>query len=295
MTGKTRMYIRLGILCAFIGIGAYLVRSSDSVPALTWMYIYKPSDFVHASAASIVLFFANLRIPIPPMIALLEILSIKTQGSAMLVTRYGYRIALVGSYAAAIWLAGTSIKRTAATFLASVLFLYATIKIHPGNPQNYDIFFPMFFLIYLGLLQRVSSAHRDTAKQAVLLPALAGFFLSMTKLSRPFVIYLMPLLVAGAYFALTRASGKKSFVAFLVPILLISGVWHSYLLAAHHQLTFSNNAGFNVARAWPQIPRVPLGPETHDAFAPGRWPNLNTEQHSVNSNRTQQLQLRYWL
>jgi 4-amino-4-deoxy-L-arabinose transferase-like glycosyltransferase len=284
-------YLPLGLVVAFLGIGSCLVRTSESSSALTWMNIYDPADFIHASFADITSFFRDLRIPIPPIIGLAEIISIKLSGSPILVTRYAYRAALVGSYAAAIWLARTSIKRSVTAFFAAILFLYVTTKVHPGNPQNYDLFFPFFFLLFLLALRR---ACRNGSH--VLMPCLAGFLLSMTELTRPFLIYLLPLLVGGALLALNKGAGKKQFLPFLLPILLISGGWHSYLLAAHGQLTFSNNTGFNVARVWPQIPAVMLVEEPNYApLAPGRWANLNTAEHGENSRRAQQAQLQYWL
>jgi len=284
-------YLPLGLVLAFIGIGSYLVRTSESSSALTWMHVYDPSDFINASFSSIVLFFRDLRIPIPPVVGLAEIISIKLLASPILVTRYAYRVALVGSYAAAIWLARTSIKRSVTAFFVAVLFLYVTTKVHPGNPQNYDLFFPFFFLLFLLALSRACRTGSP-----ILMPCLAGFLLSMAELTRPFLIYLLPLLVGGVLFALARGAGKKQFLPFLLPILLISGGWHAYLLAAHGQITFSNNAGFNVARVWPQIPTVTLVEEPNYApLAPGRWANLNTAEHGENSRRAQQAQLQYWL
>ena len=284
-------YIPLGLTLAFIGMGSYLVRASESASALTWMYIYDPVDFLHASWSSISDFFMNLKISIPPVVGLAEIISIKLFGTPVLITRYAYRAALVGSYAAVIWLARTSIQRSVVAFLVALLFLHVTTKVHPGNPQNYDLFFPLFFLLFLLALGRACRTG-----DRFLMPSLAGFFLSMTELTRPFLIYLLPLLVAGALLALARGVGKRQLLPFILPILLISGGWHAYLLAAHGQIAFSNNVGFNVARVWPQIPAVTLIEEPDYApLAPGRWANLNTAEHGENSRRAQQAQLQYWL
>jgi len=284
-------FLPLALILAFIGIGSYLVRDSGSSSALTWMLIYDPGDFLQASWSEIAGFFKNLMIPIPPVIGLAEIISIKVVGSTLPVTRDAYRLALVGSYAAAIWLAGSSMKRAIAAFLVSVLFLYVTTKIHPGNPANYDIFFPLFFLLFLLALRRASRPG-----STLVFPALCGILLSMTELTRPFLIYTMPLLIAAACAALLHGNRTRHLVAFILPVALISGGWHAYLLAAHGQLTFSNNSGYNVARVWPQIPAVTLIDEPNRApLAEGRWANLNTPEHTENSRRAQQAQLQYWL
>lgn len=279
------------LILGFIALGSYLVRTSEASSALTWMHVYDPADFVDASLTDIVAFFRELMIPIPPVVGLAEIISIKLVGSPILVTRYVYRLALVGSYVAAIWLAGTSRKRSVAAFLLGVLFLYVTTKVHPGDPHSYDIFLPFGFLLFILTLGR--AAAKDGPGHMALL---AGCFLSMTELTRPFVVYLMPLLVGGAYVTFARGSRGRQFTAFILPVILISGGWHAYLLATHGQLTISNNTGYNVARAWPQIPPVQLIEEPNRApLAPDRWANLNTEEHGENSRRAQFSQLRYWL
>lgn len=280
------------LVLGFIALGSYLVRTSEAASALTWMHVFDPADFVDASSSEILGFFRELMIPIPPVVGLAEIMSIKLVGSPILITRYAYRLALVGSYAVAIWLAGTSRKRSVAAFLVGTLFLYVTTKVHPGDPHSYDIFFPFSYLLFI-----LSLRHSIHASRPGLMALLAGFFLSMSELTRPFMAYLMPLLAVGAYFFfVTRGLHGRQFAAFVLPIILISGGWHAYLLGAHGQLTISNHTGYNVARAWPQIPPVQLIDEPHYApLAPGRWANLNTEEHGENSRRAQLSQLRYWI
>ena len=293
-------FIPAALMLALLAGGAWLVRNSDSRPALTWMFIYEPTDFLGASARDILAFFKNLMIPIPPLVGLAEILSVKLVGSALLVTRYGYRLALVGSFAAALWLANTSLRRALAAFGVSGLFLFVTTLVHPGNPQNYDFFFALAFLLFLIALRRASRT------DGWLMPVLAGFLLSMTELTRPFVIFLLPLLLAGAFAMLWQPGQTRRFLLFLIPVLIISGGWHAYLAAAHGQLTFSNNSAFNVARAWPQIPAPPLIPEPGyvplaeskwvgvDVPQP-RWGNLNTPEHTENNRRMQRAELAYWV
>lgn len=242
-------------------------------------------------------FFKNLRVPIPPIIGLGEIISTKFFGSPMLITVFAYRISLVGVYCLAIILAGTTCKRMISSFFISMLFLYVTTIIHPGNPQNYDIFFPFFFLMYIWLVKKTSTLAVDRKWLNILLPCGAGFFLAMTDLTRSFVIFILPLLIFSAYWSFNAEIRKKQFIAFILPVLLLSGGWHGYQFVVHQQVTFSNHAGFNLYRAWPHVPYdVILESEKNNTpIKPGRRVNLNTAEHSSNSKEIQQSLLQYWL
>jgi len=202
----------------------------------------------------------------------------------------------VGVYCLAIVIAGTSCKRMTGAFLVSLLFLYATTIIHPGNPQNYDIFFPLFFLLYVFLIKRSSPASPDHKWLNVLLPFFAGFFLSMAELTRPFMIFFMPVLALSAYWSFRKGARKKQFLAFIIPVLILSGGWNGYQFFAHQQITFSNHTGFNLSRAWPNVPQSDLVDEIHDTpLVDDRWENLNTPEHSANSKQRQKTVFRYWL
>jgi hypothetical protein len=63
-------------------------------------------------------------------------------------------------------------------------------------------------------------------------------------------------------------------------------VWHAHLWLTHQQILWSNHGGFNLALAWPQVDtsQTELVPELNDEpVAVGRWPNINTEEHAINS------------
>ena len=291
---RNKLILLVIALLGFVALGAFLVKNAKASPSITWMIIYDVDDFRQISATELTSFFRNLRIPIPPMIGLLEILSIRFLGSPAPVTVFAYRLSLIGAYALAIILASRTLLRLAFSTVVAMIFLYATVKIHPGNPQGYDIFFPLLFLSYLLLLEGTANYQ---GKGQWALSLLAGFALSMTELSRPFVIYALPFLILVSYFKLSQTASVRLFIWFLAPILLFSGLWHWHL---HHdlgQITFSNHAGYNLARCWEGDPvrSVELVKEIHDApLVEGRWPNLNTPEHTENSRRIQVAIMSYW-
>jgi len=290
-------YLLILLLLCFIFLGSYFVRSSTATPSVTWGFIFAPESFTHITFVELYSFYKELRIPIPPVISLSEILCIRFTGSAQLITKHLYRLSLIASYLLAIILANKSTTRLIASFFISTIFLYATVKIHPGNPQVYDILFPLFFLMYVFLIKKsVDKEFLDKSKTGIIiLTILSGFFLSMAELSRPFVIFILPLLVLSSYFILKESSLMNQFTFFIIPVILLSGMWHLHLLINYGQISFTNHSGFNLTRAW-KIPPVKLIEEIHDTpLGDGMWDNLNTEEHTINSNLLQKAVFTYWL
>jgi hypothetical protein len=117
----------------------------------------------------------------------------------------------------------------------------------------------------------------------------------MAELVRPFVLALLPVFLLSAYLRL-RQRPRRFFLALLVPLCLFSGVWHLHLALAHGQVLWTNHSGFNLVRAWPQTPlrSDDFIEEVHNQpVAERRWPNLNTEEHFVNSKMLQRAVLDY--
>ncbi len=283
---------RILALVIFGLAAAWMVRKAASAPAVTWMNIYAPGDFSQVGAREIATFMWQLRVPIPPALALVEIVAQEIPHAPILLSTYGYRAALILVYVLAIVLASTSMVRMLAAAAVSLLFLYCTTLIHRGNAQVYDILCPLFFLLFVVLLR--AAAEAKTVRLQILLPAAAGFFLSMAELTRPFLVAVLPLFVVCGALSFARATQRRSLIAFLVPIILLSGGWHAHLWFTHGQLTFSNHTGFNLRRAWPQVTVPELEPELGVPIASGRWPNLNTTQHLENSRRLQKAVAHYW-
>lgn len=293
----TRKLLLIVVLTCYLIIGSIIVRKSVAAQSISWMNIYRLSDFANITLSELVIFFKELRIPIPPVIGFSEILSFWIIGSNALVTKYLYRIGLVCGYMIAIIFANKSITRLFASFFISVLFIYETKIIHRSNPIIYDILLPFFFLLFLFLINIATS--KDTKfKNKILvwvLTFLSGFFLSMTELSRPFVVYIMPLLILSSYFMIKRSNLKYQFLVFIFPIILFSGFWHLHLYINLDQITFSNHSGFNLSRAW-NLKSVDLIPEKNNTpLYEGGWENLNTIEHSINNEILQNAVFDYWL
>ncbi|MGC4062887.1 MAG: hypothetical protein QM749_19430 [Aquabacterium sp.] len=293
--------VRWGILL-FALCGAYAVKDLHSAPAIKWMDIWYPSDLHGISAADAIAFILSLKVPIPPMLAGLEIFSDWLTGTPDIVTIWLYRASLVGAYVLALVLARGSLARWGMALVASGVFLYATTVIHPGNPQGYDIFFPVVFLLYVCCLQKAADMGGAVAgmggPRLRVMPwaVAAGLCLALTEWMRPFVIYMLPLLLWMSYLMIRqRHAGWAVWGAFALPVVLMCGAWHAHLWSAHRQLTMSNHVGFNLQRAWPQAPMPPLVDEVHNApLKPGRWPNLNTVEHQHNSETLKKAVLTYW-
>lgn len=287
---RWRVLLWLSLSAALLAIGTALVQESVAVAATTWMHMYNPSDF--PTLADMLTFLRELRVPIPPVIAALEILSVQRTGSNALVTESLYRTSLVGSYVVALWLTYPSLLRLCAAFLTSVLFLWATTLMHPLNPQVYDVVLPLCMLAFLALV-RATRAVAARPRASIALAAAAGCYLSLAELSRPFVFLMLPFLLIGTYLFL-RPYPRRVFIALVIPIGLLTGVWHLHLVTAHGQLLATNYAGFNLRRAWPQAPLPASMYETSSQPAPAqRWPNINTKEQHVASQLLQRVVFSY--
>jgi hypothetical protein len=259
------------------------------------MFIFKINDF--DSFTKIINYVKNLMVPIPILISLSEITAYNIFGSDFLITTIFYRIALVLNFIFAIYMSSSSRPKMLLSLIFSFVFLWATVVIHIGNPQVYDIFFPLFSLLHIVLLKIIishSGLHRYP-KLLALLCFTSGFFLSMAELTRPFVFFLLPLLLFCSYQAL-KAFPTKYFIIFLMPIILFSGSWHFYIAMYHGQIIWTNHSGYNLIRAWPMVEMPKLISETNNQpLVEGSWNNLNTPEHYENSQKIQKAVLTYIL
>jgi len=281
-----------GACAFFVAFGALLVRSSSATPAVTWMFIYRLTDF--DSVPAIIAFIRGVRVPIPIVIGLGEIFDNYLFGDSWLVDCLLYRVALVGAFLLAIVLSPRTVTGLATSLFSSAVFLWGTVLVHPGNPQVYDILYPFFLLGFILLIERVRRGGSRGRKQ-VMQSFAAGFLLSMSELSRPFVLFLLPVLLLMGFLNL-RGATRRARIFFLLPLLLISGGWHLYIGITHGELTWTNHSGFNLQRSWPKVPLPALLPETNGApLGAGRWANLDTPEHQENSRRLETAILGYAL
>ena len=275
----------------FVIIGINLVAGMDSIPSVGWMFMHHPDDFRDDSWAAIFDFLWGLRTGIPPFLAGLELVLVKMTGSAVWVTVYGYQMALISVYLLAMQLARSTPWRYGLSVLASGTFLYSTVLVHPGVPASYDVFFPLFFLLFVTSLRWATSEMK--LHWAIFAAVLSGVFLALTELSRPFVIYWTPVMLFAVWRMLGR--DRRVWLGFLAPIVMISGLWHVHLYLDFGQLTFTNHAGANLARGWPQVEHAAPIDETRGvAVRPGRWFDRNTEVHTQNSRMLEKAVFKYW-
>jgi 4-amino-4-deoxy-L-arabinose transferase-like glycosyltransferase len=279
-------------------LGMLWLQSSSSSPALAWMNIYVLEDFANYTWADIGVFLLQNKLPLPPVIVFFELATYKLFGSTYLVTVLLYKFAFIAPYVIVLSFAKTSMRRVWVVFFISCLFLFCAITIHRGNPQGYDVFLPCLLVLFLYCAQSggVAASQASKLKYAVL----AGVCLSLAELTRPFMIYLVPLLIILmllGYRGQDKTVRSKLMLGFLMPIILISGSLHLSLYINHQQLNFSNHAGFNLHRAWSRLVPVPALLEEPKLFQanPERWENFNTKEHQLNSQRMQDAIFKHWL
>jgi len=127
-----------------------------------------------------------------------------------------------------------------------------------------------------------------------------GVFLAMAELTRPFFILILPIVLLCAWLIL-RKIRPLSFCWLLIPLLLFSGSWHVHLKLKYGQFFWSNHGGFNLMRAWePYYATDPepvhLVDEVHAQPTAGRrWKNINTSEHTYNSQALQRGIIAWWV
>ena len=278
-------YRRFGwALVLFSVLAIPLLWSYGGAAATRWMFVFDPSDVT--TWAELVDYVANLRVPIPLVISLAEIAEFRLTGQLLITTRVAYPVAVYLSFALALWLASASAARLVAAWVLAVVFVWGMRIVHYANPQTYDVIFPALVLAYVVCLD-LARRPTNEARSSGLLALTAGLSLSLAELTRPFFIFLMPFLLVAACLVL-RPLGWRRVALFLMPVVLLSGSWHVFIAQAHGQLVWTNHSGFNLHRNWYMVELPILVEEVNGApLAPGRWPHLNTPEHSENSRRIQ--------
>jgi hypothetical protein len=162
-----------------------------------------------------------------------------------------------------------------------------------GNAQPYDVMTPLFLLGHM-LLLRLASAHKQ-ARVGALFSIISGILLSLSELSRPFMLAIMPVLLSWALLQYWRNNTLRRLGWFLLPVVLLSGGWHLKLLLYNDgQIIWSNHGGCNLLNAWAPLVDIPSLEATLEPEAPPlnnygwAWQNLNTDVHSRNCKRCSQ-------
>jgi|GEM_PF-1037161 len=297
---EARQRIRLSrkaVIFGLLGVGMIAVwfitsQEMNGRPSTNWMGYYHVEDFYDASPAELITFFEEMRAGIPPALSFSEIIIGKLTGSTQIVAREFYRLALIVTYLIAAFRFARNIFWGILSSAIALVFMSATISISAQNPEIYDVYYPCYLLLFVFFVQLTQSKHRFSYL-AMLWAFLAGLFLSLAELSRPFVLILMPLFLLFGVLSFGRLP-RKALVSFLAPILILSGGWHIKLLLFNDgQLFWSNHSGFNLYRAWEEIieaPELIAEPQTEDNRS-----RIHSQEHFVNSKLIQRAVFEYLL
>ena len=276
-----------GLSLLLCGFGIYVLRYTTSVSAFEWGLLFNVTEL--SEWEDITTFFKHLMVPIPANLALFEIIVYKLTGNLDLSIRYLYKLSIILPYVVVLFLAYPHIGRMVVTFLMSLVFIWGSAIIHPGNPQIYDTVFPLLIMLFV-LFQYPLAGKATTPVSRGIVFFCSGFFISMAVLTRPFmIILLVPLL--GLVFFQMRPLKRRYFLIFMTPIILFALSWHLFLLINHGQATMSNHTGFNIIRAWPMVERPKL--EKENPEPPYR--RYNNPTHLQNSRRLQKAVVTYIL
>ena len=285
-----RLY-RLGVT-ALLLFGAFAVRGMQARPATQWMNIYHVDEFT--SFTDVLQYLRNLQTGIPPLLSAIEVVSQSAFDTVLWWVRYAYRGATVLMFVLPLYFVSVGKVNRMVCLSLSFLFVAATAQVALGNPEVYDVWFAIFAM---GYFIASDASFRDNAAPARTHCAafIAGTMLACLELTRPFIVFVVPFLIAYNLFHYSthnrvhnRRRLTRRLIYFLLPILLLSGGWHTKLwLLNDGQFNWSNHAGSNLAMAWqPVVDANALGgalePEEPRRGAM-RWTHLDTDVHRRNS------------
>jgi hypothetical protein len=260
----------LTFIAFLVPVWGYTATSS-----VTWMRMLDLESF--RSAGDVWTYLINLRTGIPPVLSALELLWWVQFRDLTLFTTVLYPITVALAFTLAVMLQPARLPHRVALVLIGVFLANRGAEVHVGNPANYD---PLFALLLLGYFLLINAWERR--RHPVWLAA-AGLCLSLLELTRPFMIFLLPLflLVEGHRSLLGAPRRGRALAAFLLPVVALSGGWHLHLYLAHdHQITWTNISGYNLQRAWEDFdPEIGVVQQLAELPRNGElWADLNTTE-----------------
>ena len=248
---------------------------SSGIPAYSWLNVYSMED-MHTAATSLhntLLFFKDLHISVPPILALFEIAVYRFTDSFGFVRYPFYQLLFVSSFFLSLFVFKRSVWNLWQVLSITLLFAWATSWFHPYNPQIYDLWFPFCVLLSIYFLRCISNA-QSNPPLIKLFCFLSGMFLSFAELSRPFFILLLPVLLFCVFLRFYNQDRKLLFY-FLLPVILFSGTWHLKLFIWNNQqIMISNHTGFNLARVWAPMVSFP------EKIMNEEYTNVNSLDHT---------------
>lgn len=263
-----------------------LVWGYRGEPSVTWMYMLNLEHF--RTVEDVRTYLAELRTGIPPVLSAIELLWWVGFRDLAFFSRFVYPAAVALAFTLAVL---AQPRRPAPVLAVSLLALPLAaqgVRVHAGNPALYD---PLFGALVLGYFV-LSACWKRSRRPAWL--AAAGTALAVAELTRPFMIYLLPLLVLAEVHRIRRTAPRvrPALLAFLLPLALLSGGWHLHLYLVHDgQIPWSNISGYNLQRAWSDFdPEIRNAKHIVQPPRPdGMWDDLNRSDVYRDSERIKRL------
>ena len=163
----------------------------------------------------------------------------------------GYTVALMRCAAVAGLLAafsGVHIRGTYGTVAKQLVLILLTLGIafvYRYDDRNYWMAYDAVIGLALVVVFRLLRSPLDRPRLWLSL----GCAIVIADSLRPYMQLFVPALVGVALISTWRTAGLRGIVMFCVP-LVYSLLWHSYHIVVLEQWSWSNYAGFNIARAW---------------------------------------------
>ncbi|MEM9718314.1 MAG: hypothetical protein AAGA10_03665 [Bacteroidota bacterium] len=282
---RYQLWIWGSLFAIFAYYASFKSHIITAIPATYWMQIYSFKDY--SSWEAFKDYLIHLRTGIPPALSCLEILSYNLLGGSEWIFKGLYRKAIIAVLILPVFFSKKKWGEMLWCLGMAYVCFESIILIHKGNPQYYDILLPLFILVYF-LCSRFTFQPTQSKRLKLLSVMLAGFCLTMAELARPFMIAIVPFLVALNLYHYIRERYWAGVVVFMLPILLFSISWHVKLWHYNeHQVIWSNSSGTNLFRAWSGfVDQEAMNQELMEEappVLPGRWENLNTQIHYENS------------
>ncbi len=217
----------------------FLMRLNLVILSIEWVNFFKLENF--KSLDDVVTFYRDLRTGVSPILSFFEIIEYLWTGDAEFFRIWVSRVIIFLNFLMASHLYASEMTKIYRLTL-SVIFVAALSLI---GGMNYDWFWPFFILGHLYFLKCAQKEY------SVFFSILSGLFLTCAELSRPFVLFVVPILVFNFYLRMKKKK-KLYLILFLTPLILVSGGWRVKLYQFNGpQIIWSDYGGCNVYEAWP--------------------------------------------
>ena len=275
----------LGFGSAFCAL-LLLVWGHRGEPSVTWMNMLDLDTF--HSPGDVWAYLAALRTGIPPVLSTLELLWWVEFHNLELFSYVLYPVSIAFAFTLAVLIQPRRPILVIAVLLLALLLASQGVKVHARNPALYDPIFGALLLGYFALLGGWLRARR------VIWLTAAGLTLAMLELTRPFMIYVLPVFLLIEIHRILRTALQPwpALIAFVLPVILLSGSWHLHLYLTHDgQIAWTSISGYNLQNAWADFDPEIRGAQ-HIIQPPrdnGLWDDLNRTDVYRDSERVKKL------